>query len=154
MSKLTPDQKAHVEKWLDILENGMHDQGQGYLKVLHSGVPHYCCLGVAAEAVCGKQLLQREQVPYSNRTIMGYDAEFEDGVMVRSTMGLGPKEKKQLGLDKDIEPHELEKIEKLTGLTGYSAGGDRESVCVQMNDEVGLSFEEIAKVFKEMGWNE
>jgi hypothetical protein len=151
VSKLTSEQKAHVEKWLNILENDMHEQGQGYLKILKEGIPYYCCLGVAVEAVCGHQFLDREQVPHTNRVIMGYTLHDKSN---KSTMGLFGEDKALLGLDIDITDEETPKLMRLTGLSATACTGIREDVCVQMNDEAQLTFPEIALVFKEMGWNE
>lgn len=143
---LSVEQKARVEKWLHILENGMHEQTTNKLKVIRDdGIPRYCCLGVAAEAVLGRQFKVLPQ------GVCEY--VYDDGVYLES---LSQEDKHQLGLHKHVTEEESYWLAEMLGVEKEDIERrfiDRETICMYMNDDLNLSFPEIAQVFKRMEWD-
>lgn len=140
---LTTEQKAHVDKWLEVLRAGTHEQGEGMLKKLKGGHPYYCCLGVAAEAVLAKQFLP---LPY-NPDELGYEYQYNRF----SSTELANVEAEKLGLDKKLTEEESNELG--SQFQAEFPTFSRQSALITLNDSVGLSFEEIADVIEEMGWN-
>ena len=153
MRRLHPEQKAKVAKWLELLDANDHEQGQYYLKALHGddNIPHYCCLGVAAEAVLGRQFIR--VAPNDHALVYESDEDVE-GIDRQATQ-LSSKDSFELGLNKMIYEDEIDKLAELTDLpVGSIRSNSREGVCVQLNDRADFTFPEIANVIKEMGWDQ
>lgn len=128
-----------VQAWLEELRHGNYLQGKeelvGEINEFEGCNTHttYCCLGVAAVHVLGRDKDDLYNVGYLGETDMAI-----------------------LGLNYVVTAEE-EKIlkEKWCIDLKLVAGAYfiRQEVCVQANDRHDMNFEEIAQMIEEMGWH-
>lgn len=114
--------------WIEALRSGKYQQGEGYLKVFseEKGTFQYCCLGVACEIFKETLNLREEE---ENRGSSSFNG---------------------LGL---IPPGEIVSLLGLHTAYGNKYGDAAEeefqgASLVDLNDELKLSFEEIAEVLE------
>lgn len=134
--------KENMLKWVQALESGEYEQGVGTLCVVGSdGTAKFCCLGVAAEAAIanGVALERVDALPVSGYRPTG---EVEKAV---ETVYLPDLAMEWLG------------SERINPVIGYSVCGFgtcedptcRKITAAQANDEMVLSFGQIAAILRE-----
>jgi hypothetical protein len=136
---------TNLKRWTAALRDGTRQQGEGYLRELIDGIPHYCCLGVACE-VFGIE---------SRQTLNGSTLT-EYGAFGNETMP--PSEfRKILGLSNDTVDGEDVFLDA-GDVTYCSDDQDPDTeldLCdiglAEINDDWGLSFEQIADLIDYFG---
>ena len=111
------------EKWVEALESGKYEQGNGFLHVLLDGKHKYCCLGIACE-VMGVEL-------------MGVEGKLQDTIFYYGDRSGALGEYKQLGL--------LDKVGSFSRPIKYY--GKTYKGLTYLNDD-GVPFKEIAKIIR------
>ncbi len=135
---LPEEQKINVEKLLEELRSGNHNQGESVLKDVLDGFAKYCCLGIAAEFVLGRKF---------SPSLTDSDRDYITG----GNWALNQDDANAFGFLTELNTYEVQKIRRLAddNTIRYST---RHTALMYMNDN-GFSFERIADLMEEFGWN-
>ncbi len=132
---------SQIQQWVDALRSGEYEQTTGYLCKGN----RYCCLGVAAEAVLGREFEALDD------TASYYSINGQTGFTL-----LLDKDKATLELDKELTVSELLNMFQVASWNYFEvdiieAPTDRQSALTYMNDH-GCDFETIAQFLESLEW--
>jgi hypothetical protein len=131
--------KEAINRWVHELKSGEYQQGTGALKSGDDEFIYYCCLGVLAEKVLGREFFKDGWEEWA------YGENGNTGVLMS-------EDSEALGLTENITQEELVFFNDKHDLY-ISDLADREWALVKLNDN-GYNFEQIAGIIEELGWAE
>lgn len=136
--KMNPEIKA---KWLAALRGGHYHQGQGHLCV--AGIPHaqFCCLGVLCDLYAQAHPKLAEWQTQNNEEATFFTRDLE-GNLVDSDENYLPEPVQMWAGIPCQDP-------VIKDFWSHERFPDNNTTLAKLNDDKGLSFEEIAKVIEE-----